>query len=301
MNAKILFVCIAAALAGLLFGYDVGVVSGALLYIKPYFNLDAEQVGIVVSAVPFGALIGALLCGKLSDIFGRKRSLIFTALLFGLGSIFCALANDVAMLVIGRCILGLAVGVGSFSAPLYLSELSHQRHRGGLVTLNQLAITLGILLAYVMNYVFSFSHAWRWMLGFGAIPAVVLFVLLWFLPKSPRWLMLQGLHQHAQKVLSTFHGDDYAKKEMQEIEMVLSHQSMSWLQILKAKGFRKVLGLGVMISILTQAVGINAIIYYAPAVLKDSGFGHNTGALIATAGIGLVNVLFTIVAAFSFG
>ena len=190
-----------AALAGLLFGYDVGVISGALLYIDPIFHLSSTESGLIVSGVPFGALVGALVCGKINDYIGRKYAIVVTAVLFALGSLICASAVSVENLIIGRLILGLAVGLGSFSAPLYIAELAKKEIRGGLVTFNQLAITLGILLSYSMNYFFSFNGSWRWMMGFGAIPALILLLLSIFLPRSPRWLMTKGKSIQALKAL----------------------------------------------------------------------------------------------------
>ena len=300
MKGQVYFVAAVAALAGLLFGYDVGVISGALLYIKQVFDITPDQAGLIVSGVPFGALIGALICGKLNDAIGRKYSLLVTAILFTVGSLLCASAHSIDILITGRCILGLAVGIGSFSAPLYIAELSHKNHRGGLVTFNQLAITIGILLAFVMNYLFSFNGSWRWMMGFGAIPALILLVLVLFLPRSPRWLMLKYKRDEAKSVLEKLHGVEYAKQELAEINAVLSQQQVGWFKAFASKGFLKVLTLGILVSILTQAVGINAIIYYAPTVFKTTGFNENAIALLATAGIGLINVLFTIISIFLF-
>ena len=288
-------ICAIAALAGLLFGYDVGVISGAILFITPEFHLTPAQVGTVVGLVPLGALLDALLCGKISDAIGRKVALIITALLFFVGSIICALSLSLDQLMLGRFMLGLAVGLGSFSAPLYISEIAHKSRRGGFVTLNQLAITLGILLSYTLNYYFALHANWRWMVGFGAVLALILLVLTFIIPRSPRWLMSKGRTQDAQSILVDLHGQVNAREEMAEISSVLQEKSTGGWRMLMSPGFKKVLFLGVFVSIFTQAVGINAIIYYAPHILEGAGFTSAAIALLATIGIGAINTLFTCV------
>lgn len=297
LNPLSLLVAIVAALAGLLFGFDAGIISGVLLFLKHNFADSATNTGLIVSAVPFGALISAALCGKFNDVLGRKKILFVTAVLFFIGSLICAAAPTVTDLVIGRFILGIAIGIGSFSAPLYIAEVSQYRVRGALVTLNQLAIVLGIMLAYLINYVFSTSGEWRYMLAFGMFPALILGICVLFLPESPRWLMLKGREQEAYDILDHIHDADEAKQEIAKINKVLSAEKLT-LKEAFARGFKKVLWLGIFVSILTQAVGINAIIYYAPTVFKLTGFSADASAIFATVGIGFVNVVFTIVAIF---
>jgi sugar porter (SP) family MFS transporter len=289
-----IFITIAAALAGLLFGYDAGIISGAMLFIKKTFTLSAMQQGLIVSGVPFGALVSSLLSGKLNDALGRKKNLLITAVIFFVGSAICAMAPNENALVIGRLFMGVAIGIGSFSAPLYIAEISEQRFRGALVTLNQLAIVIGILLAYVVNYAFSQSGLWRDMLGGGMLPAVLLFVAALLLPESPRWLIAKGRFSVAEKVLIKIH-KHRAQEELANIKEVVNFEG-SQGKVNPWHDFSKVLWLGILVSILTQAVGINAIIYYAPSIFQLTGFSHNTAAIFATMGVGLVNVIFTIFA-----
>lgn len=288
-------IALVAALAGLLFGFDVGVISGAQLFLQKTFHLSPAEQGLIVSGVPFGALVASALCGKFNDILGRRNNLIFTALLFTVGTIGCAVAQNVNTLIVFRCIVGLAIGVGSFSAPLYISEVSEERHRGGLVTLNQLAIVIGILLAYCIDYAFTSTQNWRAMFISGLLPALLLFILAWFLPESPRWLMVRDKFKKAKAILRRIHGEEEAEKEFNELQRVINKEHDSSKQK-QHKHFSKVLWLGVLVSILTQAVGINAIIYYAPTIFKLTGFSHNATAILATVGVGAVNVIFTIVA-----
>ncbi|MBK2125464.1 sugar porter family MFS transporter [Fangia hongkongensis] len=288
------FIAASAAIVGLLFGYDVGIISGVIIFIKPYFSLSAIEVGLIVGAVAFGAFISALFCGKLGDRYGRKSLLITTAFLFVVGSVICAIAGSSIMLCLGRAILGVAVGIGSFTVPLYISEIAPKKLRGRLVTLNQLAITLGICVAYVVNLIFSSSGDWRLMLLLGACPAILLLIILCYLPKSPRWLMANHYTKEAEAILCSIHGKDHAKREYDEIKSVLEKANHK-VSIFNRKYIKPLL-LGIMISIVTQAVGVNAIIYYAPTIFKLTGFSSNSTAILATLGIGLTNVVFTILA-----
>ena len=181
-----------AALAGLLFGFDTGVISGAILFIKGAFKLAPFMEELLVSAALIGAVCGCILSGRVTDLIGRKRTILITAAIFILGSILSAVATSIGTLIIGP----VAIGVASYTAPLYISEIAPPNLRGGLVTLNQLAITVGILLAYVVDAVFAGSGNWRWMFAFGVLPAVALDVGIAVLPESPRWLLL-----HQQKFL----------------------------------------------------------------------------------------------------
>lgn len=283
-----------AALAGLLFGYDAGIISGAMLFIKNTFKISETELGILVSAVPFGALVAAALCGRLNDLFGRKLILIVTAILYIVGSILSAISPTIDILILSRLLLGFAVGLGSYSAPMYIAEISKGNNRGGLVTLNQLAITVGIMLSYVVDYVFAYHGHWRYMLGCGFIPAIILFMCVLSLPESPRWLVTRGRIEQAKETLREIHGSA-SDVEFQQICDTANQASLSFSKILRS-GFFKVLLLGIIVSIFTQAVGINAIIYYAPEIFQTAGLAKATSSILATAGIGLVNVIFTIIA-----
>jgi sugar porter (SP) family MFS transporter len=285
-----------AALAGLLFGYDAGIISGAMLFIKNTFKMTDTQLGIMVSAVPFGALIAAALCGRLNDLFGRKIILIVTAVLYIIGAILSAVSPSVDILIFSRFLLGFAVGLGSYSAPMYIAEIAKFDSRGGLVTLNQLAITIGIMLSYIVDYIFAYHGHWRYMLGCGFIPAIILFLCVLTLPESPRWLITKNRIDQAKKILREIHGQD-SDVEFQRMQETISHKSLSFAEVLRS-GFIRVLMLGIVVSIFTQAVGINAIIYYAPEIFQTAGLAKATSSILATAGIGLINVIFTVLAVF---
>ena len=295
LTRTMLGITMIAALAGLLLGYNVAVISGAMIFIKHNFIVSATVEGLIVSAVPFGALVAAAICGKFNDIFGRRDNLLFAAVFFIIGILGCTFAPDIISLVLARAVVGVAVGIGSFSAPLYIAELSAERYRGSLVTLNQLAIVIGILLAYLVNFLFTKSGAWRYMFLCSLLPALLLFILAWKLPKSPRWLMLHGKIEQVKGILLRLHGYDEAYKEFKELQQVIYQEKGKNSDKLN-RYFFKALWVGVSVSILTQAIGINAIIYYAPTIFKLTGFDNIESALLATVGIGAINVLFTLVA-----
>lgn len=294
-NCLVYAVSAFAALAGLLFGYDTGIISGAILFIKKDFFLSAFQIEMVVSAVLLGALIGSGLSGKLTDQFGRRKVLIFTAITFIIGSLVTAFAANILYLIVGRIILGIAIGVGSFTAPLYLAEIAPQRIRGMLVSLNQLAITLGIVLSYLINYYFSAQGRWPWMLGLGVVPATILLLGTLFLPESPRWMILKGWEQKARTVLQQLRVNENINKEFNDIQQTV-HMERGTHRLLLAKWVRPILLISLGLSFFQQVTGINTIIYYAPTILQIAGFKQAGSAILATFGIGLINVLFTIIA-----
>lgn len=284
-----------AALAGLLFGYDTGIISGAILFIKKDFFLTNFQIEMVVSAVLFGALIGSGVSGRVSDLFGRRNILIFTALTFIVGSLITAFSSNLVILVVGRVILGIAIGVGSFTAPLYLAEIAPKRIRGMLVSLNQLAITVGIVFSYFINYYFSVTGQWPWMLGLGVVPAIILLLGTIYLPESPRWMILKGWDQKARAVLQCLRHGENINNEFDEIRQTVEIEKGTH-RLLLAKWLRPILFISIGLSFFQQVTGINAIIYYAPTILQMSGFKYASNAILATIGIGIINVLFTIIA-----
>lgn len=284
-----------AALAGLLFGYDTGIISGAILFIKKDFSLSNFQIEMVVSAVLLGALIGSGLSGRVSDLFGRRKVLVFTALTFIVGSLATAFSPNVIALIIGRIILGIAIGVGSFTAPLYLAEIAPKRIRGMLVSLNQLAITIGIVFSYLVNYYFSVTGQWPWMLGLGVVPAIILLIGTIYLPESPRWMILKGWDHKARDVLQRLRHGENINKEFNEIHQTVEIEKGAH-RLLFAKWLRPILFISLGLSFFQQVTGINAIIYYAPTILQMSGFKYASNAILATLGIGVINVLFTIIA-----
>lgn len=286
-----------AGLVGLLFGYDASIISSAILFIKPDLSLRPDQVGAIVSAVPFGAFAASLLCGRFDDWWGRKRLLLFTAALFFVGSIVSAMADTRTVLIIGRAILGVSIGFGSFTAPLYIAEMSKETARGGLVTLNQLSITIGILVAYFVGYLLAPDEHWRYMLLGGAVLAVPLFVAMLFLPESPRWLYASGNINKAKAVLNKVYQQQLADKIFYDLKNAVFDDKPAIKEFFDNNVIR-VLLLGIVVSILTQAIGINAIIYYAPTVFHGVIDSTKTAAVYASVSIGVINVLFTVIAIF---
>lgn len=287
-----------AALGGLLFGYDTGVISGALLFLKDAFGLSTAMEGMVTSAVLAGAAVAAIFGGWLADRFGRRPVMLALALLFVAGALLSATAPGVEVLIVARVLIGVCIGVVSFVAPLYIAELAPPERRGALVSLNQLAITIGILVSYVVDTVFAHSGAWRWMLGLGAVPGLVLAWGMLVLPESPRWLIKRGHRDEARAVLLRAReqgaGIDREIAEIQE-DLALERGAPGW-KAFRAPAMRWPLMIGIGLAILQQITGINTVIYYAPTIFQSAGFHSALAAILATAGVGVVNVLLTIVA-----
>ena len=284
-----------SALAGLLFGYDTGVISGARLFFRDDFQLTTLQDEAVVLAALLGCVIGAMIGGVLADVFGRRKVLIWVALLFIVGAIGTALAPGVISLFLGRVVVGIAIGIASFTAPLYISEISPANVRGTLVSLNQLMITIGIVCSYLADYALADVRAWRWMFGVAAIPAAIMLIGLLFVPESPRWFMRQGLRDTARTVLSKIRSDSDVNAELTEIESSLNQQKGSWRELL-SPALRPALIIGIGLAAFQQFTGINTVIYYAPTIFQLAGLKSNSVAILATAGVGVVNVLMTVVA-----
>ena len=285
-----------AALGGLLFGYDTGVISGAVIFIKKDFLLATFPQELVVSVVLAGAAIGALTGGRLADRFGRRRMLLVTSVIFIAGAIICAVAPSLTVLVVGRAVVGIGIGLACTTVPVYISEVSPANARGWQVSLFQLAITIGILAAYLVDYAFAESAAWRWMLGLAAVPGAILGLSMLFMPESPRWLAERGDTNAAYIVLGRIRGTPNVEKEMEEIRRSAesSHEQGRWSDLL-APAIRPALMIGIGLAIFQQITGINTVIYYAPTIIQSAGISSAAGAILATAGIGLVNVIMTIV------
>ncbi len=293
------FVAIIASLGGLLSGYDTGVISGALLFINETWDLTDYMQGILVSSVLIGAVIGAATNGILADIFGRKKIIMATAIIFIVGSILCALAPNIIVLIISRILVGLAVGIVNFVVPLYLSEVSPKHLRGTLVSLYQWAITAGILFSYMINSAFAQAvFNWRWMLFAGVFPGTILLVGMMFLGDTPRWLLSKNREDEARKVLQKIEPDVDLDEEMNHIKATLNQESddtkSKKIVLKKWMIMPAIVGLGIMFAQI--CTGINTIIYYAPTIFKIAGFDSNLNAIYATTGIGVVNFLMTIVA-----
>jgi len=285
-----------AGLGGLLFGYDTGVISGAELFFKNDFTLSTFALEVIVSGVLAGAAVGALGGGRLADIFGRRLLLIATAIIFAAGAVICAAATSPAMLIVGRIIVGLGIGLSSGTVPVYISEVSPADARGWTVSLFQLAITIGILLAYVVDYAFAKSEAWRWMFGISLVPAAIFAIGMYFLPESPRWLVRHGDPTRARAILARIRATSNVDAELKEIEQSFaqSEQHGNWRDLLSPT-LRPALIVGIGLAIFQQVTGINTVIYYAPLIIQSAGVSSASGAILATAGIGAVNVLMTIV------
>lgn len=292
------FVYIAAAisaLGGMLFGYDTGVISGAILFIQQDFALSPTIEEIVISSVVLGAVLGAAAGGTLTDRFGRRIVLIVTAALFALGAVGTALAPTVFWLIVGRVIVGMAIGVASFTTPLYISEISPVTLRGRFVSFNQIALTSGIVIAYLADYALSGMRGWRWMFGLAAIPSALLGIGMVFMPESPRWLVSHGLVDKGRFVLQHIRGTSAVDAELQDIRQSSVQQSGSWSE-LSSTSLRPAMIVGIGLALFQQVTGINTVIYYAPTIFQSAGFASASVAILATTGVGIVNVLMTVVA-----
>lgn len=283
-----------AALNGLLFGFDTGIISGAFLFIQDSFVMSPLIEGIIVSGAMAGAAAGAAVGGQLADRLGRRRLIFIAAGVFFLGSFTMAVAPNVPVLIAGRLIDGVAIGFASIVGPLYISEIAPPKIRGALTSLNQLMVTTGILLSYFVNFAFADAGAWRWMLGAGMVPAVVLAVGILKMPESPRWLFEHGRKDEARAVLQRTRQSG-VETELDEISETVEKQSDTGLSDLFASWLRPALVVGLGLAVFQQITGINAVIYYAPTILESTGFGGVTS-ILATVGIGTINVVMTVVA-----
>lgn len=285
-----------AAIAGLLFGFDTGIISGALLFIEKDFVVSTEMKELIVSSVLFGAMFGSLASGRLTDKFGRRKLMLIISVLFIIGTLIASFAPDISSILLGRLLIGFAIGIGSYTAPLYIAEVSPHELRGGLVSLNQLAITIGILFSFIINYVFAnIDGSWRFMFGIGLFPAILLSIGMIFLPESPRWLIKQNMKEKAIKTLQKLRNVTDVTHEISEIEKSLQVKQAKFSEIFST-WMLPVMFLGVMLGFIQQVTGINTIIYYAPTIFQLAGFENASSSILATVGIGFVNVLATIFA-----
>lgn len=287
-----------AATGGLLFGYDTGVISGALLFLKKEWMLSDLSQEFVVSAVLVGAILGAAFSGKIADYIGRKKVIIIAAVIFALGSVVAAMSQTANQLIASRIVIGIAIGMASCIVPLYISEVSPAKIRGALVSLNQLAITIGIVLSYFVDDTFAtLGYSWRYMFLVGFIPAVILFIGMLFLPRTPRWLMSKGHEDEARAVLNKFNDDSSEiEKGIGDIKQSIEEESGASIRDLFLPWMRPALMIGIILMFIQQVTGINTVIYYAPTIFQMAGFQSNVVAITATVGVGIVNVLMTVVA-----
>lgn len=294
-----------AAIAGFLFGFDEGVIAGALAPLKQDFTISATAEGVMTAAVPLGALVGALAAGWLASPMGRRGLLLAAAVLFVLGALWAALAGDVFALTMARLVLGLAIGSAAMTAPLYIAECAPAEKRGTLVAAYQLAITLGILGAYFIDDVVIMltpddpSDSWRWMFAAGVVPAVALGVGMAMLTDTPRWLMQKGRREQARRVAARLAevppNHPGIEAELVDIEARLAEERRGEGASLMSPTVRPALIVAMGLFLLQQLSGINAVIYFAPTVFGLTGFDTHAGAMLATVGIGVVNVAMTVV------
>mgnify|MGYP003683849319 FL=1 len=295
-------ICAVAAFGGLLFGYDTAVIAGAIGYLQVKFELSPMLTGWAASSAIWGCVFGALFSGALSDKYGRKKVLLLSGLLFTLSALGSAVPDNLTQFVMARFIGGLGVGSASMLSPLYISEIAPAKIRGMLVTLYQLAIVFGINIIYIVNYLIANTHdqvwnvqlGWRYMLGSEGIPAILFFILLFFVPESPRWLVKENRSDEALKILNKINGPEKTHRILKEIKEAVNEEKGSFLDLFKP-GIRKAMIVGSVLALFSQVTGINAIIYYAPEIFKQVGFGSES-ALFQTMIIGFVNMLFTLVA-----
>ncbi|MFV0536406.1 MAG: sugar porter family MFS transporter [Dysgonomonas sp.] len=311
------FLSVVAALGGFLFGYDTAVISGTIAQVSTQFSLDAISQGWYVGCALVGSIFGVLCAGVLSDNFGRKKTLMVAAILFSVSAIGCAVSSDFNHLVIARVLGGIGIGVVSIVSPLYISEISVAEYRGRLVSLYQLAVTVGFLGAYLVNfallnystggaeqlsnptlYHIFHSEVWRSMLGMAVIPAVLFFIVIFFIPESPRWLILKKHDVKAESILSHIYGSkESAVYEMNETKRVIGSETKSNWRLLLKPGIKKAVIIGVAIAILGQFMGVNAVLYYGPSIFESSGLSGGDS-LFYQVIVGLVNMLTTVLAIF---
>ena len=291
-----------STLGGLLFGYDTGVISGALLYMNDSLNMTAVEEATVVSALLFpGAAVGALTGGRMADKLGRRGSLLVCALLFLLGAMGCALAPTVTFMIAARIVLGLGVGAAAVTCPLYLAEMAPAHLRGRMVTINELMIVTGQMLAFAINALLDAlihdNEVWRTMLGIASIPALALLAGMLMLPESPRWYAIRGRLEESRRVLNLSRSPQEAAAEFEEIAAAAStakEERGHALRDLKNNPWmRRLLWIGIGLAAVQQATGINTVNYYAPTILEKSGLGVSAS-LVATIGVGVTSVLMTI-------
>ena len=285
------------ALGGVLFGYDTGVISGALLFIPNDFKLTPFLQGAIVAGLLLGAMIGAAFAGRLSDRLGRRRLIIMAAVVFTGGALLAAFAPTVWVLIAARVIIGLAVGSAALVVPLYLSEIAPTEVRGAITSLNQLMIVCGILAAFIVNAILASSGDWRLMLGLAAVPSLVLLVGMLFMPETPRYLVHTGEEKTAHKVLEDLPGDERPEDRIEEIREVDSEEDgeIGLAALWQARWVRPALLVAIGLAVFQQLVGINTIIYYAPTTLTNVGFAK-TSAIYANLIIGVINVGMTVIA-----
>ena len=290
-----LWVSVLVGVGGTLYGYDIGVISGALLLINHTIPMTATQTGVMVGAVLWGGLIGTLLAGPIADSLGRRFLIMLSCMVFILGATFIVSAHQFATLLVARVFLGIGVGIVAVAVPLYVTELVPIEHRGKYVTFFQLFLTFGIVLAYVVDYYFLPTGNWHAMFMVILIPATILLVGMFFFPESPRWLMIKQKESRAHDILVQLYGRTRADNIQQEIRTSLSEVAPCWRDFMSRSVMLPLL-LSIFIAMLNQWTGINSFLQYAPVLLKQAGIASNQIAMLGSIGIGLLNFVVTVIA-----
>ncbi|MGE8526949.1 sugar porter family MFS transporter [Chryseobacterium rhizosphaerae] len=303
-NSNIIYkATLVASVGGLLFGYDTAVISGAIGFMKIYYQLSDVMTGWVASCALLGCIVGAMYSGKLSDYVGRKKVLMLSGFLFTISSVGTAIAPNLWIFVLFRIIGGMGIGIASMLSPMYISEMSPADIRGRLISIFQLGIVSGILIIYFVNaYIagihnesWNISTGWRWMFGSGIIPSVIFVLLLLTVPESPRWLAGQRRNTEALEILSQINGKAIAQQELESINESLKDETPFSFSDVREPKVKRALGIGILLAVFSQITGINAIMYYAPEIFKATGVGSDS-AFIQTILVGIINVIFTFVA-----
>jgi sugar porter (SP) family MFS transporter len=296
-NIYLIFICTVAMIGGLMFGFDIAIISGANTSLQSYFDLNELELGWGTGSLVLGAMFGALGSGGLTDRFGRRKVLIYVALLFALSCMGSALSHTFVTFVVSRIVGGLSVGAASVLSPMYVAEVAPKKVRGMLVSIYQLTIVIGILISYLINYgLYGLENDWRWMFATGVVPSVLFFIGLFFIPESPRWLYLKGHKEASRAIVTRLVGASNADWEIQEIEKTLQvHEGEASLKDLFSPSVRRAAFVGLLIAFLVQLDGMNAVVNYAPKIFQKAGF-EIKNALLNTSFIGFVNFIFTFVA-----
>lgn len=299
----IYIIAMIAATGGLLFGFDTGVISGAIPFFQKDFGIDNNMIELITSAGLLGAILGALFCGRLTDRLGRKKVILASAVIFAVGAIWSGVAVDAWNLVLARLFLGIAIGVSSFAVPLYIAEISPAKVRGMLVSMFQLMVAIGVLVSYLSDLYFADEgdmSCWRPMFYVGVIPACILLVGMIFMPETPRWLMSKGRHSESIRILKRIEGEEQAKDSFQQMQEEIKRsetEKSGWKELLQP-WLRTPLIICIGIMFFQQFVGINTVIYYSPKIFLMAGFDGTVAAIWASVGVGVVNVIFTVVSVY---
>ncbi|MDB4918567.1 sugar porter family MFS transporter [Mucilaginibacter sp.] len=296
-NTYIITISFISALGGYLFGFDFAVISGALPFLRPEFQLTAWWEGFLTGSLALGCIAGCLIAGELADRYGRKPGLMFAALIFAVSSLGMALSHGLTIFVMMRFAAGIGVGMASMLSPMYIAEISPAKVRGRNVAINQLTIVIGILVTNLVNYTLADKgvEAWRWMFGMGVIPAGLFFLGVLWLPESPRWLLKAGKEMQARKVLNKIGGPAFVENTFSEIQVSLQGMSKQSYKAVFAKSVRPAVIVGVILAVFQQLCGINVVFNYTSTIFESVGANLDRQ-LFETVSIGFVNLLFTVVA-----